>query len=64
MSCSYLGGDFGRMVFKYESFEVQDPHALVLLRFGLRARARNIKEEIMSDMHFQKRLVERVGINP
>lgn len=33
----YLGGDFGRMVFKYEPFEVQDPHALVLLRFSLRA---------------------------
>lgn len=33
----YLGGDFGGMVFKYEPFEVQDPRALVLLGFGLRA---------------------------
>lgn len=34
---SYLGRYFGRMVFKYEPLEVQDPHALVWLGFGLRA---------------------------
>lgn len=33
------------MVFKYKSLEMQDPHALVLLGFGLREP--NITEEII-----------------
>ena len=37
MSGSHFGWDLGRMVLQYESLQVQDPHAFVLLRLGLEA---------------------------
>ena len=35
MGAADLGGDFGRVVLQDQSLQVQDPHSLVLLGFGL-----------------------------